>query len=373
MKDNKLLIIYLVIISMFLLSMMTLIAYSQSSVDTNNTNTAKSYILYNPNTESVIECKNQDLRLPMASTTKIITALLAIERLDPNKKIKICKESVGIEGSSVYLEEGDTVYVKDLIYSIMLQSANDAATAIAIEIGGSIEAFAEIMNERAEKIGAHNTSFKNPHGLDDPEHYTTAYDLAIITAEALKNPVFKNIAGTYKYTFTIGDKVRTVVNHNKLLKQYDGCIGVKTGYTKKSGRCLVSAAERDGLQLIAVTLSATDDWNMHKAMLNHGFDILEIVNITEKINIPHEISVIGSNKQTLQIGISRKDESLVHIKGSKLSVCDIDIPLYIAEPHKKDDKIGTVVISNNGQKINIDIIALEDVTIDKNNSIFGRK
>ena len=207
---------------------------------------AKSAVLYEPTTGEFLYEKNANLRLGMASTTKIMTALIALESLDLDQEIAVDDRAIGIDGSSIYLERGEIMGAEELIYSLMLRSANDAAEALAYEISGSIEAFCELMNEKAHSLGLENTSFKNPHGLDAKEHFTTAHDLAIISAEALKNQKFKEISSTYKKVVESNFQTRTLVNHNKLLKMYDGCIGVKTGYTQACGRSLVGAAERDG-------------------------------------------------------------------------------------------------------------------------------
>ena len=182
MRDRKTLL-YLLILSTFLIAMMALLASAETGVNTR----AKSSALYSPDTNLFLHQNNSDQRLPMASTTKIVTALIAIETLDPDEIIRIPKEAVGVEGSSLYLREDDELTAKDLIYSVLLQSANDAATALALCISGNIDDFAVKMTERAHEIGALNTEFQNPHGLDDEEHYTTAHDLALIAAEALKN------------------------------------------------------------------------------------------------------------------------------------------------------------------------------------------
>ncbi len=221
--------------------------------------------------------KNADRRMPMASTTKIMTALVALEKAPLDRVVKIPKEAAGIEGSSVYLTAGDCYTIEMLLYALMLQSANDAAAAIAYAVGGSIEGFAALMNERAEELGLCNTHFANPHGLDDPAHYTTASDLALLAAEALDNPDFFTIVSTRKHTFTAtdGGNPRLLVNHNKMLLLYEGAVGVKTGFTKKSGRCLVSAAKRDGMTLVAVTLDAPSDWGDHRTLLDFGFSHYE--------------------------------------------------------------------------------------------------
>ena len=194
------------------------------------------YVIEADRLETVFE-KNADLRLPMASTTKIMTALVAIENCDTESIVKVPSEAVGIEGSSAYLRENDSVKMIDLLYSVMLESANDSAAALAVTVGGSIEGFADLMNEKAKNLGLQNTHFTNPHGLDDPEHYTTARDLAKLTVAALNNDAFLKIVSTYSAElFTDSDGIaRRAINHNKLLKSLDGAIGVKTGFTKKSG------------------------------------------------------------------------------------------------------------------------------------------
>lgn len=244
---------------------------------------ARSAILIDLDEKSILYQRNARERMAMASTTKIVTALVACELSECDATIKIPREAVGIEGSSIYLCEGELLTVEQLLYALLLESANDAAVALAISVAGSIENFAQKCNEKAYSLGLRDTSFKNPHGLYDEEHYTTAYDLAILTAEALKNPTIAKICATKRATIPLGvteespngDGLRYLKNHNKLLSTYEGAIGVKTGFTKKSGRCLVSAAERNGLTLIAVTLNAPDDWRDHSAMLDYGFDNFE--------------------------------------------------------------------------------------------------
>lgn len=244
---------------------------------------AKAAVLIEAETGEVIFRQNENARLPMASTTKIMTALVAIEALPPDTVVTATPVSVGVEGSSIYLCEGETLTLEDLLYALLLESANDAAVAIAVAVSGSVEAFADRMNEKAASLGLTNTHFVNPHGLDAEEHYTTAYELALIAKAALENPVFRKICATERKTIPLHNTegVRLLLNHNKLLGSYEGCIGVKTGYTKKTGRCLVSAAERDGVTLIAVTLGCPDDWRDHTAMLDYGFALYECVNLCE--------------------------------------------------------------------------------------------
>ena len=226
---------------------------------------------------SFLYLKNADERRAMASTTKIMTALVVLERCELEATVLIPREAVGIEGSSIYLFEGEEITVRTLLYALLLNSANDAATALAIHTAGSVEGFAALMNEKAAALGLHDTHFTNPHGLYDKEHYTTARELALITAEALKNTTFADMVATRRYEAPQNgtDATRLFLNHNRLLRTYEGACGVKTGFTKKSGRCLVSAAKQNDLTLIAVTLDAPNDWRDHGALLDWGFSEYE--------------------------------------------------------------------------------------------------
>ncbi len=232
--------------------------------------------------EIILE-KDADRRMSLASTTKIMTALVAIESGDIERTVTVSRDAVGIEGSSIYLYEGERLTLSHLLYAMLLESANDAAAAIAIAVGGSVADFAAMMNEKAAELGLESTHFENPHGLDAPEHYTTARELASIARAAMQNETFREIVSTYKKTIPLHETegVRLLINHNKLLRSYEGCIGIKTGYTKKSGRCLVSAASRNGVELICVTLRAPDDWRDHAALFDHGFSRFESKTLIE--------------------------------------------------------------------------------------------
>ena len=244
---------------------------------------ARGAVLMEAESGDVVFGQNQNARLPMASTTKIMTALVALDALPLSTVVTITEKAVGVEGSSIYLVEGERLTLEELLYALLLESANDAATAIAIAVAGSVEAFATLMNEKAATLGLKDTRFVNPHGLDDPHHYTTARELALVARAALNDPTFREICSTKRKVIPLhGDEgVRVLINHNRLLASYEGCIGVKTGYTKKTGRCLVSAAERDGVTLIAVTLNAPDDWRDHTAMLDYGFSLYRSVILCE--------------------------------------------------------------------------------------------
>ena len=234
---------------------------------------AKGFCVLDVSSGEVLASGNENEKLPMASTTKILTAIVVIENMDLSKTIKVDKKAVGVEGSSIYLKEDEEIKVIDLLYGLMLRSGNDTAVALSIATAGSEEKFVQMMNEKAKSIGAKNSSFTNPHGLDDENHYTTALDLAKITAYALKNPIFKEIVSTKLHVVPETNKTETryFQNKNKMLSSYEGAIGVKTGYTKKTGRCLVSAAERNGKILVCVVLSCPDMWQVSRNLLDECF------------------------------------------------------------------------------------------------------
>ncbi len=264
---------------------------------------AQSAVLIEAESGAVIYQKSADVPLPMASTTKLMTALTAISLASPDRIITVPAEAVGVEGSSVYLTEGESLTLKDLLYALLLSSANDAAVAIAVGISGSVASFADEMNRLADDMGLVSTSFQNPHGLDDKYHFTTARELALIAAAVLANDLLAAIVSTQKAVIphpTL-EGGRVLVNHNKLLRRYEGCIGLKTGYTKKSGRCLVSAAERDGVTLIAVTLNAPDDWNDHTAMLDYGFSLYERRTLAEVGDIRYPLTLCGAASEFVML------------------------------------------------------------------------
>ncbi len=235
---------------------------------------ARAACVINAATSEIVFEKNADERLPMASTTKIMTAYTALKSSTADEAVKISINAQNQEGSSMYAKAGDSVAMLDMLYGLMLNSGNDAAVAIAEHVSGDIESFAQLMNKNAAEMGAMNTSFRNPNGLHDESHFTTAADLALITCKAMEHAEFRGIVKTQSYSASSlidPQKKYELYNHNKLLKSYDGAVGVKTGYTKAAGRCLVSAAERDGMMFIAVTLNDPDDWNTHKELLDSAF------------------------------------------------------------------------------------------------------
>lgn len=228
---------------------------------------AQKAILMDAETGRVLYEKDADSRSLIASTTKIMTALIVCEHCNVLDRMKIPKEAVGIEGSSMYLQEGEVLSLQELLYGLMLRSGNDAAVALAIYCGGTVESFAAMMNDKARQLGLTGTHFENPNGLDSPNHYSTARDLAVLTAYAMKNPIFYQTVSSK--SVRVGN--RSMQNHNKLLWRVEGADGVKTGYTKAAGRILVSSATRDGRRLICVTINDGNDWADHSTLLEKGF------------------------------------------------------------------------------------------------------
>lgn len=293
------------ITALLLLLMLCALPLRVSALDVS----AHSAVLIEAESGKIIFAKDENTRRGMASTTKIVTALVAIENMPLDTVLTVPREAVGVEGSSVYLTEGETLTLEDLLYALMLQSANDAAAVIALAVGGSIEGFADMMNEKCASLGLTDTHFENPHGLDGDSHYTTAYELALLSAYALENEDFARIVSTEKRTIeTQGGNTpfRVLVNHNRLLRTYDDVIGVKTGFTKKCGRTLVSAAERDGVRLVCVTLNDGDDWRDHRAMLDLGFELYESVSIAAAGELSFDIPVVGGEAET--VSVSNKEE-----------------------------------------------------------------
>ena len=266
---------------------------------------AASAVLINADTGTIIYSKNPYEKRAMASTTKIMTALLTAEAGDLDSKFTADSYAIQVEGTSMGLKQGDIVTRRALLYGMLLPSGNDAANAAAISVSGSMSEFAKLMNGKAEELGLKNTHFVNPSGLDAEGHYTTAYDLAMLTKAALENPVFAGICQKASAQVEFGNPPypRTLSNSNKMLWQYEGCIGVKTGFTDNARRCLVSAAERNGVRLIAVTLNAPSDWLDHTKMLDYGFTQVQPTEIL--LPSPVTVPVVGGTVNSVNLTLSR--------------------------------------------------------------------
>ncbi|QZY56831.1 D-alanyl-D-alanine carboxypeptidase family protein [Crassaminicella profunda] len=322
---------------------------------------ASSAIVMDVKTGRVLYKKNINERKPMASTTKIMTGLLGLEKCSLDKNVKVPKNAVGVEGSSIYLNYDENLKMKDLIYGLMLRSGNDAAVAIATHVSGSVEKFAQLMNERAKKLGAKNTNFVNPHGLHHKDHYTTAYDLALITREALMNPNFKEVVKT-KLWVADREGYKYFYNKNKTLKQFDGGDGVKTGYTKVAGRCLVTSATRNGVQLICVVLNDPNWFQDSYCLLDVAFDKYTPFSILKKDAVVKMIDVENGKKNCT--GVVSKENIMLPLteeeKGKIRTV--LEIKEICKAPIKRGQRFGKVKIYLEGDLLyTTDIIAREDI------------
>jgi len=338
---------------------------------------AESAMLIEADSGDVIYQKDADTRRGPASTTKIMTAIIAIERCPLDKVVTVAPEAAGVEGSSVYLYAGERITMESLLYALMLQSANDAAAAIAYEVAGGIDEFAALMNEKAAELGLKDTHFANPHGLDDEDHYTTARELAMIARYALGNETFKEIVSTKKKSIPMhnGEATRVLINHNRLLRTYDDIIGVKTGFTKKTGRTLVSAAERDGVTLIAVTLSDGDDWRDHRAMLDYGFEMYENVVLCRAGEFERRVHVCGGERDEVSASAGADVFAVLPKERGDIDV-KIELPMFLYAPVNAGDAVGKVKFYIEDELIGeADIIADEDVKKcdDKGGFLFWKK
>lgn len=264
---------------------------------------AKAMCVMETSSKRVLNSKNMDTKLAMASTTKIMTAITAIENCDDlDKTFEISPKAVGVPGTSLYLRKGEVFSTRDLLYGLMLISGNDASVAIGEHISGSVSEFVKLMNKTAKKIGAESSHFDNTHGLDSKTHYTTAYDLALITSYAMMNPTFKEIVSTKNAKITNTDgKSRYLKNKNKLLNSFDGCNGVKTGFTDDAGRCLVSSAEREGMNVVCVVLNCGPMFEECSRFMEEAFASYKLYDLTKFYNLPTEIKVTNGRQETVKV------------------------------------------------------------------------
>ena len=324
----------------FILILFILAFSSVTYASAEPTISAKSAVVMNGLTRDVLYSKNSEKKMSMASTTKIMTSLLLIESGNLDEVVTISKYAAGIEGSSIGLRAGDKVTKRTLLLGMMLESGNDAATAAAEAVSGSLEDFALLMNKRAAEIGMKNSSFVTPSGLDAETHYTTAYDMALLTATALENKEFREVSSIVKTEVEIGGKKHTFTNHHRLLTEYEGCIGVKTGYTRKSGRCLVTAAKRNACLIITVTLNDSNDWEDHKEMLDYGFKNTDTVDITYSDEKP-ELSVVGSNVSLVELAIPTRQAGIDN-QNKKYITAELTVDRFVYAPIAAGQTVGKV-------------------------------
>ncbi len=340
---------------------------------------ARAMVVLEGNTNTQLYGHNEQTKMPMASTTKITTAIVAIESCDNlDEVITVSDKAVGIEGTSIYLNKGEQISIRELLYGLMLASGNDCSVALAEHFGGT-EQFVDKMNKFVQDIGATNTHYDNPHGLDSDTHYTTAYDLALITSYALKNPTFKEIASTKYHTIaaTNNHDTRYLKHKNKLLFSYDDCVGVKTGFTDNAGRCLVNAFERDGMQVISVVLNCGPMFEECLRLTNQAFNEYEMHEFVAPYSFVSEVPVVNGDKG--QIGVATIRGFKKPIKKTELDNyrVEYDLPESITAPVEQNKPVGSVKVYYNDSVIfdeplfatdasgNVDLKYLLDNIIDK--------
>ncbi len=351
---------------------------TSSTVDKIPSINSRSAIVIERNTHTMLYGKKENERRKMASTTKIMTAIVVLEKANLKDIVTISKKSAGTGGSRLGLKVNDKIAVKDLMYGLLLCSGNDAAVALAEHVGGSIEGFAELMNNKATSLRLNNTHFVTPHGLDKDEHYTTAYELAIMTDYALKNETFKSIVSTNNYTITINGNSKNIHNTNELLGSLNGVYGVKTGFTNGANRCLVTSTKRGNLDIICVVLGADtkkfrgqDSTNL----IEYTFSNFEMVNIKEIINKEfnnwkeNNISNFRVNKgktNNIQLSLLEIPYELIPVNKKDISNIQVDINCNfdLIAPINRNETLGTLsVMIGNENVLNLDI--LNNITIDK--------
>lgn len=337
---------------------------------------AESYVLYCADNGNIITSKNEHKKMKPASTTKLMTTLITLEEAAASdKQVKFTKEMTA-EGSSMYLEVGNVVTLRDLAAGMMMASGNDAANAVAVTVAGNSEKFAERMNERASQIGMKDTHFVTPSGLDNENHYSTAYDLALLMSYALENDDFAELTSQKSATVNFikpDDKKTTYANHNKLLSLYDCCIGGKTGYTIAAGRCLVSAAKKDGLTLVCVTLNDRNDWNDHISLYDYGFSNFACFESKDTDYI-FDVSCVGGTADSTTV-VGEKDIKLVVPASDKENIvrkvyCDS----FLYAPIKENQSVGVIEYTlDNDILASNNLIAMKTVNSKKENkNIFTR-
>ena len=317
---------------------------------------SRSSVVIDRNTNTILYGKNENTRRKMASTTKIMTAIIIIENCNLDETIEISKKAAGTGGSRLGLKTGDKITIRDLLYGLMLRSGNDAAVALAEHTSGNVENFTELMNQKSVNLGLTNTHFETPHGLDSDEHYTTAYELAILSNYALNNKIFVQIVGTKSYTVTINGYPKQLSNTNELLGNFNGIYGIKTGFTNGANRCLVTACKRGNMDIICVVLGAdTKKFRTQDSikLINYIFDNFQPVDIKKLIDTDFEnwkkdnLNKIVVNKATTQninLRIENIENLTIPIRKDLINsiTITIDFPLYLESPVSANSKLGNI-------------------------------
>lgn len=323
---------------------------------------ADSAVLVCRNNRETLFAKNENERRAIASTTKIMTALLTLEAAaDGDRAVAVTEDMVRVEGSSMGLRAGERISLSGLAAGMLMVSGNDAANAAAVSVGGSAEQFAAMMNAKAASLGMNDTHFVTPSGLDDEEHYSTARDMAALACAALQNSAFAGLVrcSSVRISFLQPEETHTYRNHNRLLGLYPYCTGVKTGFTKKSGRCLVSSAEKDGVQLVAVTLSDPNDWDDHIALFNYGFSRLAGLTPDDS-GFQLSAAVVGGVENTVSVrGTAGKP--VVTEAGAELTRT-VELPRFLYAPLAAGQTVGCVRYESGGRTVAVtELLAGEDV------------
>lgn len=325
---------------------------------------ARGCVVLETTTHRKLFAQNENKKMPMASTTKIMTAITALENCqDLDEKFEISPKAVGVAGTSLYLRKGDVYSTRDLLYALMLISGNDASVAIAEHVGGSASEFVTKMNELAKNIGAKNTHFANTHGLDADGHYTTAYDLALITSYALENDTFREIVSTKNIKITNGEgENRFLKNKNKLLFTMEGCVGVKTGFTDDAGRCLVSAIEINGLRLVCVVLNCGPMFEESATLLQSCAKDYKLYDLTSFYDYEQTLKVVDGRKETVRVGTKEKFVfPLTENEVGKLKYV-YDCPEFLQSPMAKNTEIGKIeIFLGNDLLFSEKIYTIEDI------------
>ncbi len=309
---------------------------------------AKASAVIETTTKRKLFAHNENAKLPMASTTKIMTAITAIENCkDLDEKFEISPKAVGVPGTSLYLRKGDVFSTRELLLGLMLVSGNDASVAIAEHVAGSTSEFVTMMNDLARKIGVKSTHFANTHGLDADGHYTTAYDLACITAYALENDVFREIVGTKNTKIVNGNysgEIKYLRNKNKLLHTLDGCIGVKTGFTDDAGRCLVSAVEKNGIRIVCVVLNCGPMFPESAEILQTCAEKFKLYDLTEMYDFDRDVKVLDGRTSSAKIGTAEHFVYPLTEKEVERLKFVYTLPESLSAPTKKGEEVGKVEI-----------------------------
>ena len=326
---------------------------------------AKACVIIDEASGRVLLSHNAEATLPMASTTKVMTALLALELGNLDAPVTCSRTAFGVPGTSIYLAEGETLTLREMLYGLMMASGNDAATAIAEHIGGTVEDFCRMMTTRAAELGCKNTVFLTPHGLPCEGHYTTARDLALIAREAMTHPEFREIVGTTRATIPWEGRTydRVLNNKNKLLTAYEGATGIKTGYTKKAGRCLVFGAEREGMRIIGVVLNCPDWFNEAVRLMDMTFERYEAVTMLHAWESVGSIPVAHADGASVE-ALLTTDLTGVMPKGA-LPQVEVDLPDTLDAPIQAGQVIGTARLISGGTVIaEVPLAASTDVARD---------